>query len=199
MMLSEKLKNFTLLLASKSPRRHMLLKGAGIDFKIINTNAEETFPINLTSYRIPLYLSQKKAEAVNIKFDEKTILITADTIVWVDNNVLNKPTDREDAIRMLNILSGNVHEVFTAVTLKSMHKNKSFYVKSKVHFKTLKKQEIAYYVDTYKPYDKAGAYGIQEWIGYIGIKRVEGSFYNVMGLPITRLYHELERFIKDLA
>jgi len=194
-MLIEKLKNYRVILASKSPRRHLLLKGAGIDFETLAVETDESFPQHLKSYKIPLYLSQKKAEAVNIDFDDKTILITADTIVWINNKVINKPLNHDDAVVMLKILSGNCHEVFTGVTIKSKQKQLSFYVKSKVYFRKLKNKEIEYYIEKYKPYDKAGAYGIQEWIGYIGIRRVEGSFYNVMGLPITMLYKKLEKFV----
>jgi len=194
-MLLEKLKNYHVILASKSPRRHFLLKEAGIDFEIVNAETDETFPEHLKSYKIPLYLSQKKADAVKIDFDDKTILITADTIVWINNKVINKPVDYDDAVKMLQTLSGNTHVVYTGVTVKSKYKQISFHVKSKVFFRKLTKKEIEYYVEKFKPYDKAGAYGIQEWIGYIGIKRVEGSFYNVMGLPITRLYRQLEKFV----
>lgn len=194
-MLLEKIKNYRVILASKSPRRHLLLKETGIDFEIVNADTDETFPEHLKSYKIPLYLSQKKADAVDMVFDDKTILITADTIVWINNKVINKPVDYDDAVKMLQTLSGNSHEVYTGVTIKSKNKQISFHVKSKVFFRKLLKKEIEYYVEKFKPYDKAGAYGIQEWIGYVGIKRVEGSFYNVMGLPITRLYKQLEKFV----
>ncbi len=196
MMLTDRLKEYRIILASKSPRRQLLLREAGIQFEVMVSDADENFPPSLKRYNIPLYLSQKKADAMDVDFDEKTLLIAADTIVWINGGVINKPSDREEAIKMLKTLSGNIHEVFTGVTLRSKHKRKSFYVKSKVHFRKLKLDEIVYYVDTFKPYDKAGAYGIQEWIGYIAIKKIEGSFYNVMGLPITRLYDELERFIR---
>ena len=195
-MLTEKLKNYRIILASKSPRRHFLLKEAGIDFEVLTIETEETFPQHLKSYKIPLYLSQKKSEAIDFDFDDRTILITADTIVWLKNKVINKPENYENAVKMLQTLSGNCHEVFTGVTLKSKQKQISFYAQSKVYFHKLKESEIEYYVEKFKPYDKAGAYGIQEWIGYIGIKKIEGSFYNVMGLPVTMLYHKLEKFIK---
>ncbi|OPZ98397.1 MAG: Septum formation protein Maf [Bacteroidetes bacterium ADurb.Bin408] len=196
MMLIEKLNEYRIILASKSPRRQLLLREAGICFEVMESDTGEDFPDGLKSYKIPLYLSQKKADALNIDFDEKTLLITADTIVWINGRVINKPTDRDEAISMLKTLSGRMHEVFTGVTLRSKYKSKTFYVKSKVYFRKLKTDEIVYYVDTFKPFDKAGAYGIQEWIGYIAIRKIEGSFYNVMGLPITRLYDELERFIQ---
>lgn len=197
-MLLDKLKPYRIILASKSPRRFMLLNGAGIDFEVKTTDTEESFPSHLKSYKIPLYLSQKKAEAATIDFDDKTILISADTIVWINNEVINKPKDFNEAFKMLQTLSGNCHEVYTGVTIKSKSKQVSFYAKSKVYFRKLKRREIEYYIEKFKPYDKAGAYGIQEWIGYIGIKKVEGSFYNVMGLPITKLFIQLEKFIKKL-
>lgn len=196
MMLTDRLKEYRIILASKSPRRQLLLREAGIQFEVMVSDTDENFPSSLKRYNIPLYLSQKKADALAVNFDDKTLLIAADTIVWINGGVINKPADRQEAIKMLKTLSGNIHEVFTGVTIRSKHKSKSFYVKSKVHFRKLKQDEIVYYVDTFKPYDKAGAYGIQEWIGYIAIKKIEGSFYNVMGLPITRLYDELERFIR---
>lgn len=194
-MLLDKLSDYRIILATQSPRRHMLLKGAGINFEIAASDTDESFPPHLKAGAIPTYLSQKKSEAVRIEPDEKTIIITADTIVWLNKSVINKPVDRDDAIRMLGLLSGSCHEVFTGVTLRSKNKQETFCVKSKVYFRKLSNAEISYYVDTCKPYDKAGAYGIQEWIGYIGIKKVEGSFYNVMGLPVTRLYKKLEKFI----
>ena len=194
-MLLDKLRNYRIILGSKSPRRHDLLKGAHINFEFLNIETDEDYPLDLKSYKIPLYLCQKKAEAAQIYLDEKTILITADTIVWINNKVINKPVDKEDAYKILSTLSGKCHEVFTAVYLKSKNKKMTFYVKSKVYFRKLSKKEISYYIETFKPYDKAGAYGIQEWIGYIAIKKVEGSFYNVMGLPISALYKKLEQFI----
>ena len=194
-MLLDKLKNYRIFLASKSPRRQMLLQSAGINFATTRIETDESFPEELKAEEIPVYLSQKKADAVNIALDDKTIIITADTIVWFNNRVVNKPRDRSEAIRTLKILSGKCHKVYTGVTIKSKNKEVSFFGESKVFFRILKSDEITYYVDTCKPYDKAGAYGIQEWIGYIGIKKVKGSFYNVMGLPISKLYKELDAFI----
>jgi len=194
-MLIDVLKNYKIFLGSKSPRRHDLLKGAHIHFELLNIDTNEDYPLHLKSFKIPLYLCEKKAEKAQLIFDDKTILITADTIVWLNNKVINKPVDKDDAIRILKTLSGNCHEVYTAVCLKSLNKKVSFYVKSKVYFRKLNKKEILYYVETFKPYDKAGAYGIQEWLGYIAIKKVDGSFYNVMGLPISALYKKLGEFI----
>lgn len=194
-MLLEIIKDYDIILGSNSPRRHFLLKEAGINYRVIAPDTDEKYPQNLKAEQIPLYLSQQKAAALSKHLKEKTIIITADTIVWINNNVINKPSDYEEAYKMLKVLSDNVHEVFTGVTIKSLQKEEHFYVRSQVYFKKLREEEIKYYLDSCRPYDKAGAYGIQEWIGYIGIKKLEGSFYNVMGLPITKLYEKLEKFI----
>lgn len=185
---------YNIILASQSPRRQYLLKELGFDFEVKTKEVDEDFPEYMRRYEIPLYLCEKKAAAYNEELGDNQLLITADTIVWMDNNALNKPKDREDAIRMLNILSGRMHEVITAVCLKSKEKMKSFYAVTDVFFKDLTSEEIEYYVDNYKPYDKAGAYGAQEWIGYIGIEKIHGSYFNVMGLPVKELYEELMRF-----
>jgi len=195
-MLPETINKYRIILGSGSPRRHFLMKEAGIDYEVIVPNIDETYPEHLKAEKIPIYLSQKKAEALKHHLDYKTIIITADTIVWINKSTINKPNSYDEAFQMLETLSGNCHEVFTGVTILSPQKTYSFFVKSKVYFKKLSKQEIKYYIDNFKPYDKAGAYGIQEWIGYIGIKKLEGSFYNVMGLPITKLYAHLKKFIK---
>jgi len=147
-------------------------------------------------FEIPVYLSDLKSKAYSKDLSENQILITADTIVWFENQVINKPKNRADAVQILERLSGNSHEVITGVSLRNKEKIRSFYSHSRVTFSTLSKEEINYYIDHYEPFDKAGAYGIQEWIGYIGISRIEGSFFNVMGLPIQQLYHELGEFIK---
>ena len=195
-MLPENFHDIKIILASKSPRRQLLLKELGLNFKIKNIETEENFPEDLKREEIPLYLCRLKANAFNEQLSNKSILITADTIVWVNNLVLNKPENREDAIRMLRILSGRMHEVITAICLSSPNETKSFFVTTKVYFKPLSDEEIIYYLDNYKPYDKAGAYGIQEWIGYIGIEKIEGSYFNVMGLPLKELYEELINFKK---
>jgi septum formation protein len=184
---------YRLVLASQSPRRQYLLKELGLEFEIKTKDIEEDFPTYLRREEIPLYLCEKKAAAYNDLEDDQ-LLITADTIVWVDTDPLNKPKDKPDAIRMLNTLSGRMHEVITAVCLKSKERTTSFYAVTDVYFKDLTSEEIEYYVDTYKPYDKAGAYGAQEWIGYIGIEKIHGSYFNVMGLPLKELYEELMRF-----
>lgn len=183
-----------IILASASPRRQQLLKKLGIDFTVEVKPIDETAPKELKAQEIPLYLSQKKAAEFKNTIDDNTIVITADTIVWINEKEIGKPKDYADAVNMLQTLSGNMHEVFTGVTLTSKNKSNSFFVTTKVFFKPLSEQEITYYLDTYKPFDKAGSYGIQEWLGYIGIEKIEGSYFNVMGLPLKELYEELGRF-----
>ena len=164
------IKNYKLILASASPRRQQLMKDAGFTFEIRLKDIEETYPRELALEKVPEYLSRVKAEAFRGELKPDEVLVTADTVVCIHDKILGKPVDRTDAIRMLQELSGNRHLVIT-----------------------LSIEEIEFYVDTYKPFDKAGAYGIQEWIGYIGIERIEGSFYNVMGLPVQKLYETLRK------
>jgi septum formation protein len=190
----EDLKKYKFILASKSPRRQFLLKDLGLDFEVHTKEVDESFPDSLKAQEIPLYLCKKKADAFDVELDENTIVITADTIVWVNGHVLNKPEDFEDAVRMLELLSGKMHEVYTGVCIKSKNKTKEFYSLTKVFFKTLSRDEIEYYIKNFHPYDKAGAYGAQEWIGYIAVERIEGSYFNVMGLPLKELYEELLSF-----
>ncbi|PLW92453.1 MAG: septum formation protein Maf [Marinilabiliales bacterium] len=198
MILNEKIKDFRVVLASASPRRHALLHGMGIDFDIAPVHAEEIYPKALQAAEVPEYLSRLKSEAYPLdKLEENDILVTADTIVWKDGRVIEKPVDEEDAVKILNNLSGNMHEVFTAVTLKSLQKQHTFSVRSAVWFRELSDEEIDYYIDTHQPFDKAGSYGVQEWIGYIAIERIEGSYFNVMGLPTQQLYKELCAFIGE--
>lgn len=185
---------FQLILGSASPRRQELLKSLGFDFLIKPTHADETFPSNLKAQEIPIYLAEKKADAYPVELKETEILITSDTIVWCDGKVLNKPVNFIEGKQMLETLSGKMHEVFTAVCLKSGNKQTTFFDVSKVYFKKLKSEEIEYYLTNFSPYDKAGGYGVQDWIGYIGIDKIEGSFYNVMGLPVKELYEELIKF-----
>lgn len=193
----DKLNNFRIILASASPRRQELLKGLGLTFEVKVTDVDEKFPPSLRHSEIAVYLSQLKANAFKeVDLCSNCLLITADTIVWQNNRILPKPRDREDAISILNQLSGDVHDVITGVTLKSKEKCTSFFSDTRVFFKELSQAEINHYVDVYKPYDKAGAYGIQEWIGFIGIEKIEGSYYNVMGLPVQQLYSELLRFVQ---
>lgn len=188
------LKNkYHLILASNSPRRQNLLKELELDFEIKTKDVEENFPSNLVKEEIPLYLAKLKAEAFG-KLEENELLITADTIVWVNNHILEKPVDYNDAVKMLEILSDNKHTVYTGVCLKTNKKEKTFWASTDVYFRKLEKEEIEFYIKKYKPFDKAGSYGIQEWIGYIGIEKINGSYFNVMGLPIQKLYDELKKF-----
>jgi septum formation protein len=192
----EEIKKYHIVLASASPRRHYLLKGLGVDFVVQTVDVEEKYPSNLKLDEVAVYLAELKSNAFpKEKMPENTLLITADTIVIQDNTIVHKPKDREEAVEMLNKLSNSMHEVITGVCIRSLTKKKSFSSKSAVFFNKLSQEEIEYYVDNYKPYDKAGAYGIQEWIGYIGIRHIEGSYFNVMGLPTQTLYRELIHFI----
>lgn len=223
------LKKHQLLLASKSPRRQYLLKELGLGFEIRTKEVDESFPDNLKAQEIPLYLCEKKANAFDEELNDNTIVITADTIVWINGQVLNKPENFEDAVRMLQLLSGKMHEVYTGVCLKSKHKTRSFYALTKVYFKELSLEEIEFYIRNYSPYDKAGAYGaqeclppamnpcsqeeidflttidklhiikesrseIKEGVGFIAIEKIEGTYFNVMGLPVKELYEELLKF-----
>ncbi len=192
-ILQQKLKDKRLILASGSPRRKELLKGLDIPFEIETREVEEVYPEHLKAGEITAYLAELKAAAFN-DLDTNDVLITADTIVWMDNNALMKPKDREEAIEILEKLSDKKHEVFTSVCIKSIGKTKVFTTVTEVYFEKLNLAEITYYVDTYKPFDKAGAYGAQDWIGYIGIRELKGSYFNVMGLPVHDLYKELLQF-----
>ena len=195
-MLHQKFEQLRLILASQSPRRQMLLKGLDIPFEVLTyPDIDESFPPHLKENEIAEYLSQQKAKSYSKLLNEKTIVVTADTIVWFDNKVLNKPSNREDAIQMLQTLSNQMHIVYTGVSITNSDKQKTFCSETKVWFRELKLTDIEYYVDQYKPYDKAGAYGAQEWIGYVAIKKIEGSYFNVMGLPVQQLYFELEQFV----
>jgi septum formation protein len=188
------LKKYQLILASKSPRRQYLLKELGLTFEVRTKEVDESFSPNIKAQEIPLYLCKKKADAFDEDLNDNTIVITADTIVWVDNQVLNKPENFDDAVRMLQLLSGKMHEVYTGVCLKSKHKTKSFYALTKVYFKTLTLQEIEFYIKNYEPYDKAGSYGAQDWIGLVAVEKIEGTYFNVMGLPVREVYEELLNF-----
>ena len=196
MLLHDKLKPYRLILASQSPRRRQLLADAGIEFELApRFECEESFSQDMPAIEVAEYLSNLKSEAYPEPLGENDILLTADTVVIACNRILGKPADRAEAIAMITMLSGCEHEVVTGVTLRSAERVKRFSVSSKVRFRALSQEEIEYYVDTYKPFDKAGSYGIQEWIGYVGIEGIEGSFYNIMGLPVQRLYCELGEFI----
>lgn len=188
------LKDYQIILASKSPRRHEMLKELGLIFEIRTKEVEEIYPEGLEPEQIPVYLSELKAKALEKDLASNELVITADTIVCVDEWILGKPKDRDDAVKMLNALSDRSHQVISGVCIMSKEKKVSFSSVTNVHFKALSEEEINYYIDNYKPYDKAGAYGIQEWIGFIGIDEIEGSYFNVVGLPIQRLYQELIKF-----
>jgi len=185
---------YNFILASKSPRRQQLLKSLDINFTVQTREVDESYPDHLSKEEVPVYLAELKAKAFQHEIKENDLLITADTVVCLDNQILGKPSDYKDAFSMLKALSGREHEVITGVCLSSVRKSESFYASTKVEFKELNDDEIDYYIRNYKPYDKAGAYGIQEWIGTIGIKHIEGSFYNVMGLPIQKLYETIKKF-----
>lgn len=185
---------FNIILASKSPRRQDLLKGLEIDFEIRTKEIEENFPPALYREEIPIFLSNLKARAFESELTDNDLVITSDTIVWNENRQLGKPKSRVEAIEMLQSLSGKSHEVITAVTLMTKAKTHSFYETTKVFFKELSLKEIEHYIDNYQPFDKAGSYGIQEWIGFIGIPKIEGDYFNVVGLPLNRLNLELKLF-----
>lgn len=187
--------NKKIILASNSPRRKELLAGLDIPFEVkVLPSVDESYPATLKAGDIPLFISRAKADAYRASIKPDELIITADTIVWLDDSILEKPKDEADAVRMLHLLSGKMHEVFTGVTLTTSERQTSFVAESKVKFATLSDDEIAYYVSHYRPLDKAGAYGVQEWIGYVGVEYIEGSFYNVMGLPVRKLYEALKEF-----
>ena len=184
-----------IILASGSPRRQFLLKDLGLNIEIKTKEVDEIYPDHLKGKDIVLYLAELKASVfTEDEIGEDAILIAADTIVCLDDEVLTKPANYEDAFKIISSLSGKKHEVISGVCLRSATKKISFYASTEVYFKNLSEEEIHHYIKNYKPYDKAGAYGIQEWIGYIGIEKISGSFYNVMGMPIQRLYEELLKF-----
>lgn len=193
-MILEHLDKYAVVLASKSPRRQELLKGMGVRFTCVTKEIPEDYP-EMPLTKVPEYLSRQKSLGfTDDELPDNYLLITADTVVIAEGTILGKPVDRDDAFRMMRILSGKTHHVVTGVTVRSKTKIKTFAANSKVTFATLDEEEMAYYIDTFKPYDKAGAYGIQEWIGYIGIAGLNGSFYNVMGLPTRKLYQTLKNF-----
>lgn len=184
--------HYQLILASASPRRKELLAGLNIPFEVrLIDGIDETYPPELPTDEVPLYISQKKAAAYKANISPHTIVLTADTVVVCNEQILGKPIDEADARRMLQMLSGKTHRVITGVTLLVEGNSKSFSVATDVSFKPLSAAEIDYYIRTFKPFDKAGAYGIQEWIGYIGVTAINGSYFNVMGLPVQRIYEEL--------
>lgn len=192
-MMLKNLDKYQVILASNSPRRRELLSGLDIDYTVrVMDDIDESYPDNLPCADIPCYIARKKAEAYKQQMRQDELIITADTVVCVDDTILGKPKDADDAAAMLRLLSGKTHQVITGVTLLTSEQEKTFSVVSDVTFDDLSDEEIAYYVTKYRPFDKAGAYGIQEWIGYVGVTSLKGSYFNVMGLPVQRLYNELK-------
>ena len=197
----EDLKKYSVVLASNSPRRKELLSGLGVNFSVkALPDVDESFPDTLKGEEIPLFIARKKADAYKVLFssvtsnevEEPLLVITADTIVWLEDEVLGKPANATEARAMLSKLSGKKHQVITGVCLTTASWQKSFAAVSEVQFSSLTEEEVDYYIQNYCPYDKAGAYGVQEWIGFIGVESIQGSYFNVMGLPIQRLYRELK-------
>lgn len=183
-------KKLKIILASASPRRKELLAGLDLDFEVkVLKGVSESYPESLRAEEVPQYISREKAAAYQVADDE--LLLTADTVVVVDNTILGKPHDADDARRMLRLISGRTHQVVTGVTLTTAKAQKTFGVSTDVTFRRLTDDEIDYYITHYRPFDKAGAYGIQEWIGYVGVTSIHGSYYNVMGLPVQRIYQEI--------
>ncbi len=193
-MLLEKLKKYHVILASASPRRRQLLGEMGIRFEIIPKHVEEDFPSLLKPEEAAEYLSRKKADAFAGELTANMLVITADTVVAIHDKILGKPADKKEAVEILQELSGNTHKVITGVTLKTLEKEITFSATTNVTFKKLSFDEVDYYIENFQPFDKAGAYGIQEWIGHIAIEHISGSYFNVMGLPTHRLYEELDNF-----
>ena len=185
------LKGKELILASASPRRKWLMEELGVPFSVQPKNVDEIYPETLKREEIPVFLANLKASAFSEEELEGKIVLTSDTIVWLGDRELQKPTDLEDAKRMIRQLSGSSHEVYTAITVRTSEKAISDFDRTEVHFRELSESEIEFYVDKYQPLDKAGAYGIQEWIGYIGIEKIEGCYFNVMGLPLRKVYKAL--------
>lgn len=191
----ENLKNYHIILASNSPRRRDLLGGLGIDFEVkVLPDIEESYPDDLPLTSIAEYIAREKAAAYRRQMEPHDLIVTADTVVIVEDEVMGKPVDADDARRMLRKLSGRTHQVITGVCLTTVARQRAFSVTTDVTFKNLSDTEIAHYIENYRPYDKAGAYGIQEWIGYIGVTALNGSYFNVMGLPVQRIYTELLTF-----
>ena len=194
-MIMENINKFRIILASRSPRRQDLLRELGLNFEVEVREWDESYPSHLKAEEIALFVAAAKAETFLLVIQENEVVIAADTIVWCNNKVLDKPSDKDDARRILTEISGNTHEVITGVCLLSKTKKLSFYSSTKVTFTELPDEEIEYYINNFRPYDKAGAYGIQEWIGLAACSHIDGSYFNVMGLPVEQVYHELMKFI----
>lgn len=200
MLSLNELLEYRIILASKSPRRLSLLKQMGFKVEVVRFDVNEDYPLNIEYSSIPEYLAKKKAKAFDInKLEDKDILLTADTMVFLNTQTVDKPKDKEDAISLLKQLSNQTHQVITGCSLKTKSQTKSqtksFSVKTEVSFKQLTNEEIIYYVENYKPYDKAGSYGIQEWIGLIGVEKIQGCYYNVMGLPTQEIFNQINHII----
>lgn len=183
-----------ILLASKSPRRQFLLKDAGFEYTFVDIEADETYPEELQREAVCMWLAEHKATHYEHSTEDK-VLVTADTIVCIDGEILNKPADEQEAIAMLQKLSGKKHEVFTGVCLLGFGKKKVFFDRTEVYFHTLTEAEIVHYVTHFHPFDKAGSYGVQDWMGYLGVEKINGCFYNVMGFPLAKFYRELQQFL----
>ncbi|MEN6569772.1 MAG: Maf family nucleotide pyrophosphatase [Rikenellaceae bacterium] len=197
-MLKTLLEGKKIILASSSPRRKQLLEGLDIEFTVEeNGNMSEQFDPNMDLYKIPEHLALLKSKGFKRKLNYNELLVTADTMVICNNEIMGKPKDRSDAFKMLQKLSGNRHTVLTGVCMRNNYKIRSFTSSTDVFFRQIIDEEIEYYIDNYPPYDKAGAYGAQDWIGLVAIERIDGSFFNVMGLPVQKLYTEMERFLSD--
>ncbi|MDJ0646342.1 MAG: Maf-like protein [Flavobacteriaceae bacterium] len=193
-MLNKKLEKYNVILASGSPRRHQFLKDLKIDFTISQKDIDEVYPNYLHGSEITDYLAELKADAFMDELGEDDLLITADTIVRHHGKILGKPKDKNDAVRMLKSLSGSIHEVISSISLTTKKKRKTIHDTTLVSFKELSDEEIEYYIENYEPYDKAGSYGIQEWLGFIAIDKLEGSYFNVMGFPVHKFYKEIMDF-----
>jgi len=193
----DEINKYRIILASKSPRRRELLKDLGIVFEVMVSDWTEEYPPHLKGPEIAVYLAGEKARSLRNRINPGEIIITADTVVWCNGKVLDKPSDREDAREIIKEISGNTHDVITGVSLLSLNKQRSFFSSTKVTFSELTDEEIEYYIAKFEPYDKAGAYGIQEWIGLAACSHIEGSYFNVMGLPVEQVYRELQQFIEE--
>lgn len=198
MLLHEKLRDKRLILASRSPRRRELLTGAGLEYRLAGDyEVEERYPETLPAEEVPEYLALLKSRSYPEALAPDEILLTADTVVVLGGRILGKPHGREEAVEMLSALSGSRHRVVSGVAIRTAERCEHFSVSTDVWFRPLVREEIEYYIDTFRPFDKAGSYGIQEWIGYAAIERIDGSFYNVMGLPVQQLYVRLGRFLEN--
>jgi|SRR5664280_22872 septum formation protein len=194
-MIIDKLNDYEIILASRSPRRQQLLQELGLKFEVVTREYSEIYPEGLGGEEIARYVAHEKAASFKNEISYNEIVIAADTIVWCNNRVLGKPVNRNDAARILKEISGNTHEVITGVSILSQSKQCTFSDSTKVTFDSLSDEEIYYYIERYRPYDKAGAYGIQEWIGIVACSHIDGSYFNVVGLPVQKLYKELQSFI----